>query len=429
MECLLTSMGAAIRHVTQLTLNVDCMSSISASISPIIPPLDHSSITSFSLSDFPAVIHRMCEKLAAALPHLQRLQLAGICKDVGLGDFGFHCPKLTHLSIEACTVPVEALQGVEFELPSLTQFTLSRPPAGTQQQDIQQYVDTLLPLLSTCNKLKILEVQLEPETWATPTAASSDIIVKCCTEVWDLLPESLVELRCDVELCSLLGATSFISRVVVLTLKEFPAMSLVQLLDYAPLLKQITVTSPTAREVDLLPCVDELFTEDLDELKARMLGGFQLSCPSVYICESSETIQNLLSWLPPMADTNACTVQFDHDPGLGNCLDNLAKVLPYLTRLALRGEIGEPDYVITAQDPILASLASCGHLESLGLCMRMEFQHAELMKLVVSLPSLKGLAMHPSILKVSISASVMEELSAKGRDVKITEISEEGFFN
>lgn len=420
MQCLLADMGSEIFHITHLEVHVPGSSASSYGDSFTYSP-EQSWAMSFSSVDISEAPHSICSVLAPEIPHLQNLRLSGaFCEDVAMTMFAAHCPQLTSLEIEACTVPLEILHRIHLALPNLSHFTLYSPEDGTKQDTLQEYVDSLLPLLKNCTQLAILELNLIPGAKGRQSAETveSASVLMVRPEVWNTLPPSLHELRCDVELCLLLAASGLTSRISVLTLREFPAMSLAQLLDYAPLLQRMTVTSSAAREVYFLLDKVHLSTEELAIMKARLLSGFQLSCPSVYVSGPSESIRDLLSWLPPMEGTSACILNFPRRPRHEDCLTAIGLAFPNLECLSLQDDYEDTNHSLCVQDPLLLSLAQCAHLQHLRLCIPLEFADIGLVSLCLSLPALCTLACMPY--EGLCTASVMSELAIRGRQIVIT---------
>lgn len=236
-------------------------------------------------SDVSHVPAAVCAMFAAAVPHLQSLSLTGLCVDVSLAVFGASCPQLRSLEVTAILVPLSSLEGISSWFPNLKTFIITRAPPSrpfqhtkAYSQNIESYVRDALPLLSDCSNLQALQLDMMPSEGFLQKEKGVEI--KFSDQVWDSLPASMNEFECAVLVLDLSAASSFMGRIRSLTVTHLPCESLARLLQQAPLLEALTITGNDARAS--MWAIDESPTpSELELLKARFLGGFQLSHRSV----------------------------------------------------------------------------------------------------------------------------------------------------
>lgn len=332
LNTLLSGMGNAVSQVTHAELNVNrrlpgafCFQEHQY--------LDEafSDVSEEDMSQLPA---SMFPKLAALLPQLQHLSLKGYCEDAALREFGLRCPRLKSLKIDAIQTQLKALRHIDQALPNLTHFILhNRGPLDTEHwhgyySNMRRYVDSCCLLLTKCKELKVLQLDL----WAEHRFTGPELVIECSKHVWDNLPPSLEELRCDVELRGILACLGLVSRVRVMHLADIADCRLPELMMLAPCLEKLTVEH--GQKVEVMWKHENISWSELSVLKARLLDGFWLSCDSVSFTGSSVAVRDMMTWLPPLHDTTYCDVVFTdtvHDLDL---LDQLARVFPVVVHLS-----------------------------------------------------------------------------------------------
>lgn len=367
---LFTGMGGAIACVTHAELNVIRRASGSARYYDL-DTLDREfmSHTADDVSHLPAALFG---KLAAAMPLLQHLSLQGYCEDVAFNEFGKHCPRLQSLKVEALNTRLSSLKNIHQVLPSLAHFTVSnRGPVNKQHcicylDDIRSYVDSCCGIICDCSDIKILQLDL----WVKHEWLGSEVVIECSKSVWDCLPPSLDELRCDVELRDIQEMSVFMSRVRVLQLVDIAYCELPELMKIAPCLEKLTVEQGQA--VDMMWSDESVSPAELSNLKERLLNGFQLNCERVCFTGSSIAIKDVMSWLSPLKGTTHCDVEYTdsvHDLAI---LEELTRVCPNVKRLKIVDDSASPSGWPQAQVVNLRDLQLLAQMHLKCLDIRLE---------------------------------------------------------
>ncbi|MEW5313575.1 MAG: hypothetical protein WDW38_005133 [Sanguina aurantia] len=403
------------------------------------PPLDadRHDVPLFGLwttcpEEFAQVSHAVCARLASALPHLQSLTLRGCCRDAALDTFGALCPGLTHLQVEALTVPITALQNLHQHLPSLVHLCIRKkyafPPAPkhlTRRGDravyrrcairhtwglTGQYVDAALTAIHDCTSLRTLQLDLDkpPGGSGLCTRMSSHPLMPYLEEV-----QSSCELPRDLYL-PLMGG---VQRLTLPELSFHPdsEFSMVPALEGLQGLRQLTA----AGDVELRFSSkrgDHMRTLSL--LKQRMvLGGLHFIAPEINLHGSSRSIQADLKALHPLPGIVHCDVSVvDGSPRADLCAE-AARAFPGMRELTVtecQFVYGHRETGLTGK--FFAPLGSCAHLEKLSLRMHLTMSTSEIAQLILRVPSLRELTLEDSEINgLADGPGIMAHVHSHGR--------------
>lgn len=141
MATLLAGLQGALRSVTTLQLTV--LTQLRPQSRQQLPAALQSP---FMLLPEALLPGELCGHLAAALPALQHLKLTGPSQLVGLEHFGSCCKRLSHITAQACTVPVHVFSDMNL-LPNLQHVTVSGGE-HLKHSTLQGYVNGVLGRLS-----------------------------------------------------------------------------------------------------------------------------------------------------------------------------------------------------------------------------------------------------------------------------------------
>lgn len=418
MSCLLSGASTSIQHITSLDLcvkrrrPVDPRTPFPGSIflSIIVPSgtgLDH------------LVPRRAFARLAAAVPRLQRLTTSVQYGDVDLAAFGSLCPDLRELVM---TCDALSLQGIDMALPNLTHLHVSSTHVTFRTRNhVKTYVERACLLLRGCSNLTSVTISFQGHR------PEPDGQLKCSRKVWEQLPASLVEFHSNASFALLHKAASFMSRVRVLSLGQMPEefMRLPDLLRCAPQLQSLTIwhpTEPVGQELELMWHADVSKVE-ISGLKARLQGGFQLSCEAVSFTGPGKLIADMMTWMSPPKDTHTCRVCFVDlaDDTTLACLSRVPRLCPAVDYLKLGYEFISGGAALVSEST-LVHVMQCKHLVRLDVYIKVAFTHAGLVCLCTSLPALSQMFIQPCE-GVSYEG-VMAELASTGREIHLAEIVE-----
>lgn len=415
MGVLVHGMSAAIKTVSHLKLCLQCVrinnsriqreNSGSGNLSTEVRSDNH--------FNFPAP---MFASLAASVPQLQHLSLEGQSRATSCGvmtEFGSVCPFLTHLTVEAIAIHVEALLGIELALPNLAHITFTSNGHISKKQ-IQKYMDSTCQAMRGCDRLQILELEFGPED-------RSNVLLTCTRlHAWDYLPSSLNDLRSNIVL-HVEPNSLFLRNIQVLTLKELPCRNLQELLAEAPSLHTLNITGGAQTE---LMWSGLLSKEELSYVKTRLSSGLQLSSSEVGLTwGSSESVRDLTAWVAPLQDTRFCQIILLGALHSRNCLDHIIRAFPNLVHLALEDQAGWSDPALIDEE-FLKPLVGCRFLEKLDVCVQLQYTNSGLVSLCMGLPALTLMYCLPY--EGLHLLEVMTDLTALGRDITIIEMTEAG---
>lgn len=375
------------------------------------------------IADLPSTAYAT---IAAALPNLQQLSLTGHCRGGMLWAFRSYCLQLAHLEVQIISVPVETLHGIHRSLPSLAHLTLTSR-VDSPKPIVQDYVDDVCLLLRGCRNLQILQLNLKPPVDDEVSSVEQDLIIDLSPSAWHHLPPSLIDLRCDVDFHFPLEAAAFIARVRFLTLWKCPNIgrNLPEILERAPLLATLTLSCPKAVLTVWESGVHA--PGGLDQLKAHLLRGIQLSCQSVFLSGPSDEIRDLMVCLSPLPETTSCSVRFPETSHPHNTLDQIARAFPSLVCLNIyEVAIWEMPGNPLTDEAFFKPLKACGFLRTVEAFVCVSYTYAGLVSLCDSLPSLTGMYCLTGTGDACF-ASVMTALKSSGREIIITGMRREDY--
>lgn len=424
MQSLMDGMGTAVSTITHLTVDVRSVQNMSATCAMLFHSSKTAVFTTSEPVNIPQVPSSMCAILANAVPDLQHLSLTGMCKEVALCAFGEHCRQLTRLEVEFFTVSRLALHGIDQALPSLSHLilTFSAPIGHYLCRNFRANMDSLLPQLSDCESLKVLELNLvlAPHPGYKDDPSSFVPSTSCVRGNWDRLPLSLDELHSNLSLYQLTSAEFLVARLRILTLIELPDKSVTEVIELFPLLERLHISG--RKIVNVVDNHDYGFntSKEIDCFQERFLRGFLLSCANVSLAGPSKLIKAVLSSLCPLVITTRCTIKFLGRSHVWNALEGFEHVFSNLVHLNIYDTSNsDPATILSTFQGFLTPLSGCVHLMVLEVCMKIRFTQAGFVSLCMSLPSLCQVLCRPC---EGISyESVEADLLAQGRQVTIAE--------
>lgn len=422
MKTLLTGMEAAIKSVTRLRLHVQYVFS---GTKLLYDPSTHPASTCMlenanSLSAVANVTCDVCHMLAAAVPSLQRLTLMGRCVNVALDAFAARCLRLNSLEVEVVAVSFAGMHmhGLDVLLPRITHFTLKNY-ANSREDDVDEYVSDVLQYLKEWSILTTLQLDLKsPNQKVDEHHSYMHGSSKRLLTVWDVLPPTITDLRCDVHLPGL-SSGDCIDRVQFLTLTSLPVDSkyLAEfLLENAPCLEKLTITG--SDDVGLFWDTNNLSHALVSRLKTRLLRGFQLCCPAVICGGPSKTIRKVMTWFAPLQDTTSCVICLQDEVHFTNFFPKIAIIFPSVVNLEVDNQLNAS---VLFDEEVLTSLDKCKFLQTLDIRTLIQFSTPGLINLCMSLPALRSIKLSPCA--GLCSASTEQELAARGRHITISEVS------
>lgn len=425
-------MGSAIKGITHLTLDVQCVQGINTRDAVLLNPYEQALIINSDSANINHVSRSMCAALAAALPSLQQLRLVGLCSEASLDAFGRNCLQLQKLVVEVCSVPAASLHGIHYALPNLSHLTLTLTLGESHiripRKKIQTYINAVVSHLVSCKNLKILHLDMnQPIFGASEKTMWKSEFVECQPELWNTICPSVEELRCNVRLHWLIASKIFMSRMRVLHLTNAPGMTLSAALERCPLLQRLTVTGCENVQMLLEEDDDDIFPDQhLQMVKARFLSGFELCCSHISFIGPSETIEELIAVMAPLQNTTHCVLDMAGAVHVTTCLKRFKQVFPSVEFLVLDDGSGWADIPLM-DEGFLTPLAGSTHLQRIDVYFQLRFTHEGLVKFCMSLPALTELCCLP--FQGMSHVSVMNELMLQGRQVTIVEMPEPDFMS
>lgn len=428
-------MGAALQTVVDLDVEVKLQTKVSGkddssagmryitgACNPgVTKPFDFSLCSEASRSGLSSLTLDVCSRLAPKVPSLQWLLLVGCFRDAALGAFGSHCLLLTSLQIPAITL--ELNQGMDKLVPQLQQLTIIGSEQLRKQGVITPYLETLFPLLHDCDRLEQIELIVTLDYGQEDNIEDDDLIIRCATEAWNQLPESLTCFQCDANVEWPQGENLFLERIQRLGLKEFIGLAcddLSAIIQQSPNLQELWITR-NGDPSELLWGQRPNYTPSEEEvvlLKTRLLGGLLLHVRSAGLTGDVALIKDVTSCLSPVMETERCEVITYGDMLVGwNFLEKLAVVFPNLQHLVV--DSGEGKDWITVDESLLEPMPAFRSLKTLDLRWISEYTVAGLIDLCLSMPTLTGVYCLPRGHDACYAAA-MSNLASRGRQVAIT---------
>lgn len=308
-----------------------------------------------------------------------------------------------HVKVEARTVPISALQTLAQSLPTLIRFTLTPPCVESDNDTLVLYVDACMQALHSSTSLTSLVLDLQHSIWVSP-------------RLWLVVPKNLNDFFSHSEIHHITNAPALLFGLHTLSLTANSyALDFSSILRKAPRLKQLSIHGQTDLTFHghTTTMMFEIFY-----LMLRMMAGFQLIIPSLWLDADSTQFSTMVAFLPPLPSVQSCTLHYHQTPSSG--LERFAHVFPSLTHLNLRCSSPLKSNTHMGME-LLAPLAECVHLQRLEVHMRLNLTTAKLVQLCQCIPSLAYLGYmkrHP----VSLT-KLRHALLAHGQAVEVVEYS------
>lgn len=414
------SMGDAVSTITHLTVDVTPVESMTPTCAMLFQSSEMATFTTSDPVNIPQVPSSMCEILALAVPDLQHLSLTGMCKEVALSAFGEHCANLTRLEVEFFTVSRLALHGIDQALPNLSHLIVrfSAPTGHYLCRNFRANMDSLLPQLSDCENLKVLDLNLILPLPDEGDPPSYEPNTSCVRGTWDRLPPSLDKLQSNLSLYLLTSAESLMARIRSVTLTELPDKSVTEMIELCPLLESLHISG--RGQVSVVNDRGKMDAVQIGRLKERFLSGFLLSCESVFLSGPSKLIKMFISSMCPLVITTVCVVKIVGRNHVWNALEEFERVFPNVVHLSIQDNSdSEPATILSTFQGFLTPIAGCVHIMMLEIGMKIRFTQPGFVSLCVGLPSLCQVLCRPCE-GVSYD-SVLADLLVQGRQVTIAE--------
>lgn len=328
-------------------------------------------------SSFSVIGRAVCSKLAAALPVLQSLRVRGSCRDPAFVAFGASCPSLTHLAVEAITLPIKVLQGLAQHFPLLSSFSLTSPTVCPDNLQLTNYVSLSLRALQACTSLARMTLDFKDGDW-----------VMCKPGCWDHIPASLREFVSRGGLSSLEHAKKLLCQLQILNMKQTFDLGL-DILAHAPLLQHYSVYDRPGRAVKLR-C--DGANEHVSLLKERVLGGLVVQVSFLELSGGASSVQAVLVGLPTLPSVRVVKANFWRGaapPPLA--LAHVARVFPNMEELHVKGQSSWPLVPALAMQ-LLQPLTLCASLVELRVGSIPGLTPVGLAQLCLSIPSLEVLS-------------------------------------
>lgn len=379
MTDLLQGMGQAISSVTKLTLRMEHEFPIKRNqrpvriVSGLEPP--HPCPVPFAI-----ITHTLCTMLAAAVPALTSLVLAGCCRDAAFPAFGSACPLLHTLQLEAISMPLTALTDLGVHLPRLNYCVLTCPFGWTDGDSMVEYVGGLLAALERAINLRMLSLK---------EFDGQKLWMLCKPGSWQRVPPNLIVLRSSCEIHNIHNAVALLSKLLSLEMTSTSGLlNLADILRAAPRLVRATI--PTGQQITV-SCDGENdggeSGPDVALLRNRLLRGLDFHVRSLGLEGWWECVQSALAVLPPLPCVTHCTIEFGGVPE-PFFLAQVARVFPNVTNLKVQSHsdlLGDPETAAVLLGPLMA----CKHLGKLMVCVQLTHDVDSLVELILSMPVLK----------------------------------------
>lgn len=317
----------------------------------------------------------VCALIAPAVPDIRDLRLQGLCQTATFDAFGSSCPRLTHLEVDATTLPVRALNDVYRCLTSLACLTLKTP--CTRAPDLSLlggFVSAAFRALCGSTTLSKIVLDFQPNVALSFEHNGSEIYV----------PANLHELVCLCDVRNLASVPALLGGLRSLTMDTVSVFfPLAAILNASPHLQHLSLSGSRRLVLhgDMLPAINLL--------KQRVLQGLTLEVDSVWLHDTSSfASQAILAAFPTLTSVRIFTLYFRESQTAG-FLTHLARVFPNLAALHLEDLHQVVDTRLGLAE--LACLASCASLKVLRIQTRLSLSTEELAELCKSIPSLRHL--------------------------------------
>ncbi|MEW5316273.1 MAG: hypothetical protein WDW38_007654 [Sanguina aurantia] len=427
MHCLTSTLATAISTAESLTLTVihqqgglTAHTSTATGSSAFTTEPEHGVDTALELPSppppvmtcpayFATVLGSVFARLPEAVPHLRTLRLAGCCYDAALYEFGAACPLLGTLCLEPVYVPIAAVQGMGYELPSLQKLVLSNQHLVTSQRGhLGAYMDSIFRAAQQCQTLSHLVIDL-------PAGA----YLACRSSSWELLPLSIRKLECSCSVTPSEAYQAFITRLPSLHLLDPPCADLLELAHRFPRLRELTVTGDEPLQVVCPPFQDNS-PQRTQLIEALLCGELKVYCTAMSIRGGGMHVHDMLNCLPTFGTVQSIKLVFTGNGDIpAKCLERFESSFPDLQTFTLADERGvfadAAGRVLDVQ--FFSPLIACTALQSLQLHAWLQLSTAGLLGLCDSLPQLKALGFVAC--KGVDKEQLVAGLQAMGREIDI----------
>lgn len=361
-------------------------------------------------TSFSSITRAVCPLLAAALPSLRWYAVEGCCMDAAFDAFGAFCPQLSLVQVDAVTVPIRALRDINRSLPNLKTVDLRAPQSCPGNSRLSAYVGACLDLLQTSTSLTSLALGFD-ET----------VCLECKPGQWNKVPVNLHSFRSLCAVNSLNNSPLLLGKLKILYMHSYPSLDLLLLLQTAPGLQRLgfTPSTKTTNKFTIL-CDEEDTMQTIMLLKERIHGGLLFQVPVLDLDGTFESVQAVLSCLPPLPMTQYLGVTFD-DAWEGvpspDCLAHISRVCPNITTFAMWHFKASEDTWTGMQ--LLGPLTGIASLQHLRIILQTQISSAELAELCLSMAALESVGFCRSWLAGVDDDALKAELNKGGRDIKI----------
>lgn len=373
-EEVLQGAGKAIQRIKTLTLNLThkVLGSSNAQSRNI---LGRPKRTAGCSPAYAKIVQDVCARIALAVPDLKDLRLQGLCQTATFDAFGSSCSQLTHLEVDATTLPVKALNDVYRCLTNLACLTLKTPRTPTSDIGLLGgFVGAAFCAVSGSTTLSKIVLDFQSNVALSFEHSGNETYV----------PANLRELVCLCDVRNLANLPALLGGLRFLTMDTVNAFfPLDAILNAAPHLQNLSLSGSRRLLLhgDMLPAISLM--------KQRMLQGLTLEVDGVWLHDTSSIAsQSILAAFPILPSVHTFTLFFRESQTVG-FLTHVASVFPNLTQLHLEDLHQVVDTRLGVAE--LACLGSCAFLKSLRIQTRLSLSTEELAELCKSIPSLTHL--------------------------------------
>lgn len=360
----------------------------------------------------PASISRIsfavCSTLAGAVPKLQKLCLEGCCKDAAFNTFASLCPQLTHVQVEAVTVPISTLQRLNASSLYLRCLELTAPSVATSNSALVGYVDASLHALRTSTSLATLILnfhsQVAPFNFSQQGCQFSG-------------PQSLVELVSHGPIYNFTSAPKLLLGLRTLSLTTITGCTDVfNILRLAPQLQLLTILGASGISVD---CEKPNILSDISYLKGRLIQGLNCAAPFLQLFGFQQEVHHVLASMPALLEVQCCRLTTYHSPVW--TMMWVPRIFPNLTEFHLN--CTSPPKIIHSSISIerLAPLAGCVFMRVLKVHVHLSLTTVKVVQVLQWMPRLTilGFMKTFSVNRKKVEAAML----AISRRVEIQEYS------